>query len=157
MTSSETVATSHINVTTQLIFNENPKMIQQSTLAMVDLSLVSDTTQFDIQDHYILPLSPHPWLQNMQWKLHFAADYNCQRLHYNLYCQTGWWFFCDMVLTFGQLCSHNAHWDDVIYVDAMMPDTVTDPTRTKTMSLPEQKGYIYDGLSMPKKMDTIFW
>ena len=92
---------------------------------------------------------------------------------YDLYRQTGRWFPCDMVLTFGRLCSHDAHRDDVMYVDAMMPDAVTDTRRSTTTSLPElvqtlvsvvfedshfaimrlclaeRKGYIYDGLSMP--------
>jgi hypothetical protein len=98
--------------------------------------------------------------------------------YYDLYHQAGRWFSCDMVLTFGRLCSHDAHRQDVIYVDAMMPDKVNDGTRTKNTALPEtvqtivsvvfeenhfaimrmclaeQKTYIYDGLSMPHQKWT---
>ena len=78
-----------------------------------------------------------------------------------------------MVLTFGRLKAHDAHRDDIIYVDAMMPDMETDLTKVKTTALPQMVqtivsvvfdgshfavmrlclvnkiAYFYDGLSMP--------
>ena len=86
------------------------------------------------------------------------------------------WFFPDIVTTFGILCSHDAHRDDMIYADATLPSVVPDFSKKKILPLPKQvhtivsvvfnqrhyavmrlrlderRAYIYDG--MAKSMDN---
>ncbi|KAG9299155.1 hypothetical protein G9A89_022628 [Geosiphon pyriformis] len=93
--------------------------------------------------------------------------------YYELYTQQHRWFFPDIVTTFGILCSHDTHRDDMIYVDSTLPSVSTGSSKTKTESLPKEIrtiisvvfnqrhyavmrlqldskiAYFYDGLAMP--------
>jgi hypothetical protein len=93
--------------------------------------------------------------------------------YYQQFESQGKWFTCDMVLTFGRLCSHDVHREDIIYVDAMMANHEVDERNTKTipindkvhtivsvvyvdshfaimkLCLETKRAYFYDGLSMP--------
>ena len=83
------------------------------------------------------------------------------------------WFFPDIVTTFGILCSHDAHRDNMIYDDATLPSISNDPSKKKIVPLPKKihtivsivfyqrhfavmrlclekkRAYFYDGMAMP--------
>ena len=94
--------------------------------------------------------------------------------YYDLFRDNEKWFFADMVTTFGVLCGHDTHREDMVYIDATLPTVhptsaqkrkaVVLPSRIKTivsvlfknahfavmrLCIDKKQGYFYDGLNRP--------
>ena len=105
--------------------------------------------------------------QHNSWRIvTFAED-----SYYEIQMKDHRWFFPDMMTTFGILCSHDVHRDDIIYIDATLPTTETAPRSNRLeqlspnvrtlvsvvftndhfavmrLCLDTRRGYFYDGLS----------